>query len=479
MKKAWSGRFAGRTAREVEEFTSSFPLDGALLPYDVLGSLAHARMLVRARLLAPSDARAIERGLREIHRASQRGELSLDPADEDVHMGVERLLVKLVGEPGKRLHTARSRNDQVATDLRLWAREAALSAADDALALHDVLARLGRRHADRALPGYTHLQRAQPVTLGHHLLAHAARLRRDVARFVAVFDACNRSPLGAGALAGTSLPIDRAYAARLLGFDGLVENSLDAVSDRDFLAGLCYASALHATHLSSLAEEIVLWTSAEFAFLELSDEVATGSSLMPQKKNPDVAELARAKAALATGDLAAVLSVLKALPLAYNRDLQAMKEPVFRSVADTRATARVLATALSSCRFDVGRMRQAAEDPLLAATDLAEELVRAGVPFREAHETVGRLVRLCVDSARSPRDLPKAELRRLHPALTPALVASLDAAALIRRHRSFGGPGTTRRGLAAARAGRAALASDVRRRWAKVASARRRLLGKP
>lgn len=439
MKKPWSGRFRGTLKPEIERFTTSFPLDHELLPYDIQGSIAHVRMLGRQGIIARRDARGIERGLKHVHRAVMAREVDLPEELEDVHMAVEALLVKFVGDAGKKLHTGRSRNDQVALDLRLYARAKLLSVLDENLALQRELVRLARRHADAVMPGYTHLQRAQPVTLGHHLLAHAFRLQRDASRLVRALGEANRSPLGAGALAGSSLRLDATCVADLLGM-GPFHNSLDAVSDRDFLVEAVHACALQGVHLSGLAEEIVLWSTQEFSFLELDDRVATGSSLMPQKKNPDVAELARARAATLAGELTAVLGILKGLPLAYNRDLQEAKAPFARALDSAGMTLAALRCALSTARFDTDAMAKAARGGFLEATDIAERLVTEGVPFREAHEAVGRLVRHCLDRGVAPDAVERATLARFHPALTPSGVRRLTPENVVARHTSPGGP---------------------------------------
>jgi argininosuccinate lyase len=377
----WSGRLQGGLDDRVLRFSASLPVDRRLLAHDVRASRAHVRMLARQGILARDEADAIVAAL---------GEVAIDDgaADEDVHSLIERQLVARLGETGKRVHAGRSRNDQVATAFRLYAREAARELVGAAAGLQAVL--VERAHADGALvlPGYTHLQRAQPVTLGHHLAAHAFALQRDVVRLRAAHDAADVSPLGAGALAGSSLPLDPVSVAEELGFAGTFANSLDAVGDRDFACDLVYACALCLVHLSRMAEELILWTSQEFGFAELDDRVALGSSMMPQKKNPQVAEHVRGRAGVAIGRLAGLLAVVKGLPLAYNSDLQEDKEATFAQVDAARAALEVLALVYASLRVDAARMAAAADDGLTVATDVAEALVREGVPFREAHERV-------------------------------------------------------------------------------------------
>jgi argininosuccinate lyase len=435
-RKPWGGRFAEGTSPRIEAFTSSLAEDARLLRFDVAGSIAHARMLGQVGLLQPREAQSIEQGLRSVLRGLEAGELRLDPALEDVHMNVEALLTKQVGDAGKRLHTGRSRNDQVALDLRLLARERALACAHACLTLHATLAELAARHTQDAMPGLTHLQRAMPVTLGHHLLARAAQLERDAARFLAAFDEANRSPLGAGALAGSSLPLDREAPAKLLGFDGLVENSLDAVSDRDFLLQGAGAAAQCMVHLSGLAEELVLWATPEFGYLLLGDRVATGSSLMPQKRNPDPLELARAKGARVHAAVMALLGIASKLPLAYNRDLQEAQAPYLGAMDLTEQSLLAVDEVLRESRFQPDAMRRALEDGSAQATLLAEHLVRSGVPFREAHEVVGRLVRAAAEKGEPLAALGAEQLAQAHPALA-------DAAKLL---RSLGPPEDGTRG---------------------------------
>ena len=413
--RPWGGRFQEATAPEVEGFTASIQFDRALARYDLRGSLAHAQMLGQAGLLSEAEVQAIAGGLEAIGREIEEGRFPFDPALEDIHMNVEARLRALIGPAAGRLHTGRSRNDQVATDLALYLRDAGAAAWRGTLELRGALLRRAREHVETVLPGYTHLQRAQPVRLAHHWLAFVEMLRRDGERFRdarARLDAC---PLGAGALAGSTLPLDREATARALGFARPSANSLDSVASRDAALEFLAAAAICMVNLSRLAEELVLWSSAEFGFVELADAYATGSSLMPQKKNPDVPELVRGKSGRAIGNLMTLLTVVKGLPLAYNRDLQEDKEPLFDTAATLRDSLHVMAGALATLRVRVDRMRAAAEDPLLLATDLAEALVRAGVPFREAHEAVGRLVAHCVENGLDLRSLSREDLKAFHP----------------------------------------------------------------
>ncbi len=440
--KLWGGRFREGTDPAVERFSASIHFDRALARYDVRVSRAHARMLGSAGLLSPAEATSLLAGLSAVAEEIEAGSFPLDPGLEDIHMGIEARLAELVGPVAGRLHAGRSRNDQVATDLLLYLRDAGRAAERGIQELRRVLVARAKEHLDTVLPGYTHLQRAQPVRLAHHWLAHAEALGRDAGRFADLRGRLQRSPLGSGALAGSTLPLDRERTARELGFEGPTRNSLDAVASRDAALEFLAAAAICMVGLSRLAEELVLWSSAEFGFVELADRFATGSSLMPQKKNPDVPELVRGKSGRAIGNLVALLTVMKGLPLSYNRDMQEDKEPVFDSAATLRDCLEVTAGALASLRVDADRMARAADDPLLLATDLAEALVCAHVPFREAHEAVGRIVAHCVEKDLDLRKLSREELRAFHPAF-PAGAAEL--ANLERALEARAQPGATAR----------------------------------
>jgi len=435
-RKLWGGRFKGATDPAVERFSASLAFDRALARYDVRVSLAHARMLGDAGIIGAPDADALVAGLEKIRAEIDSGDFAFDPALEDVHTSLEVRLRELAGEVAGRLHTGRSRNDLVATDLALYLRDVAHATRGAICELRAALVARSRQHLDTVLPGYTHLQRAQPVRLAHHWLAHVEMLGRDGARFAALRERLARCPLGAGALAGSTLPLDPAATATALGFDAPVANSMDAVASRDAALEFLAAAAICMVHLSRLAEELVLWSTSEFGFVELSDAYSTGSSLMPQKKNPDVPELVRGKAGRAIGNLVTLLTVVKGLPLTYNRDLQEDKEPVIDSATTLRNSLEVMTGAIATLEVRVDRMRAAAEDPLLLATDLAEALVREGVPFREAHEAVGRVVAHCGERSLDLRALSREDLRAFHPAFpreARALVdldRSLDARAL-------------------------------------------------
>jgi argininosuccinate lyase len=450
--KVWAGRLPARTARRVEEYTTSLPHDRRLYADDIAGSLAHARMLRKSGLISAPDHRAIADGLREIRREFELGEFVTDPGDEDVHTAVERRLHERIGAAAGRLHTARSRNDQVVTDLRLYCRRTTLELMLACAGLQEVLIRRAGEHRSTLLPGYTHGQRAQLISLAHHLLAYVEMLQRDIERLEDAHKRCNVLPLGSGALAGTTLPIDRRVALDELGFDSLSANSLDAVSDRDFVVELISACALLMVHLSRLAGEIVLWTTAEFGFAELPDAYATGSSIMPQKKNPDVLELARGRTGRVVGDLVNVLTVLKGLPLAYNRDLQEDKEPLFDALDTGLQTLYVLTEAVGALGFNVDAMRRAAEDPMLLATDVAEYLVVKGLPFREAHAVVGTAVRRCLEEGRSLADLGPDDWRGLSDFFEDDVLLLFDPDRALRRRELPGGPGPRTVGRALVRA---------------------------
>ena len=397
---------------ELERFTSSLGVDFELYPFDIAGSVAHARGLGAAGIIKPSQLRAIERGLRQVKRELDDGSFEFLDSDEDIHTAIERRLTEIT-PAGAALHAGRSRNDQVALDLRLYCRSASAAAVS---AIGNVVDRLGAQaagHASWPMPGYTHLQRAQPVTLGHHLLAHAEPLLRDADRFRRAYDSADEMPLGSGALAASTLPLRREAVAKELGFARLTANSIDAVSDRDFALDLVHACVVTSLHLSRLAEDVVLWSTAEFGFVVLADEISTGSSLMPQKKNPDVAELLRARSGRAIGSLVALATTMKGLPLAYDRDLQEDKPAVFAAVEGTLDSLEAAAILVDRIRFDRDRIAAAANDPSLLATDAAEELVRAGTPFRRAHEKVGESVRegtlkvpWTVERSLAKRDVP-------------------------------------------------------------------------
>ncbi len=446
--KPWAGRFEQATDPRVERFSASIHFDRALASYDVRGSIAHARMLGAQGIIPQGDVAILVSGLGAILSELEAGSFPFDPALEDIHMNVEARLRTLVGPVAGRLHTGRSRNDQVATDLSLYLQDAVAAARRGTLQLRSVLLERAEEHLDTVLPGYTHLQRAQPVRLAHHWLAFVEMLERDAGRFADLGARLGRCPLGAGAIAGSTLPLDRGQTARALGFDAPTRNSMDSVASRDLALEFLACSAICMVNLSRLAEELVLWSSSEFGFVELADAFSTGSSLMPQKKNPDTAELVRGKSGRVIGSLVALLTVMKGLPLTYNRDMQEDKEPIFDTASTLRDALEVTAGALATLQVNVARMRAAAEDPLLLATDLAEALVREGVPFREAHEAVGSVVGHCVRKEIDLRSLSREDLRAFHPAF-PADAAALTDLERALEGRSLEG-GTARATVAAA-----------------------------
>jgi argininosuccinate lyase len=449
----WSGRFRAPVAERVKRFTASVDFDRRLAPQDIAGSIAHARMLAAARIISKADLRAIERGLARIRREIATGKFAWSLDAEDVHLNIERRLTALVGEAGKRLHTARSRNDQVATDVRLWLREE-IDTIDALLeALLRALITQAERHAALVMPGFTHLQVAQPVTFGHHLLAYVAMFERDRARLAECRARVNQLPLGAAALAGTSFPIDRARVARELGFDGLCENSLDAVSDRDFAIEFCAFASLAMVHLSRLAEELVLWSNPRFGFVRLPESYSTGSSIMPQKKNPDVPELVRGKSARVIGSLVALLTLMKAQPLAYNKDNQEDKEPLFDAVDTVKASLGVFAGLVAGLAPVPRAMRAALSEGHATATDLADYLVRKGLAFRDAHEVVARAVREAERRGTDLARLPLATLKGFSPRIGADVRGALtpEGSVAARRHPGGTAPVEVRKAAARAR----------------------------
>ncbi len=457
-KGARGRRFDGGLAPDAAEVNASIGFDYRLLRHDVAGSTAHARMLARQGIISQEDADAIAAGLAEVQAEIESGQVELDPALEDIHMNVEARLIDKIGDAGRRLHTARSRNDQVATDLKLYARAAARQVATRIGELCGALLDQAQRHVDTFMPGYTHLQRAQPVRVAHHMLAYVAMLERDRGRVVDAARRAGESPLGAGALAATTFPIDREWVAGELGFDGVTRNSLDASGDRDFAIELVSALALCQVHLSRLGEEIVLWLSQEFRFARLSEAYCSGSSLMPQKVNPDLAELIRGKSGRVVGAWVSLITVLKGLPLAYNKDLQETQEPLYDAVETVEASLRVATGMVGALEFDVDRLRQAVDEGYLVATELADYLVSKGLPFRDAHDRAGALVRAALDRGVELAALSLDELRAEHPAFDDDVYEWLDVANAVNRRDVTGGPARVRVEAEIARA-RAALAT--------------------
>lgn len=443
---ARSGRFAGGPDPAVAAFTQSVTFDWRLWKQDILGSMVHATMLHKIGLLTAPEHKAIVAGLEAIGRDIAAGRFAWQPDLEDVHMNIEAELTRRV-PAGAKLHTARSRNDQVAVDLRLWLRDELMNLSEELRGLQEALVHLAEQNAAVLLPGYTHLQRAQPVSFAHHLLAYVEMLERDRARLQDAFERVNVCPLGSGALAGSTLPLDRALVAQLLGFvdqrgrPRISQNSMDAVSDRDFVVEFCAAGALLAAHLSRLAEDLILWASTEFNFIRIADAFTTGSSLMPQKRNPDVAELTRGKAGRVIGNLVAVLTMLKGLPMTYNRDLQEDKERLFDTADTVRSCVRLTTGMLSQTTVNADACRAAAADPVLLATDLADYLVGRGVPFRKAHHAVGLLVAHADRAGKPLNQLSLAELQAIHCGFAEDALSLFDLDAAMRRRELEGAPG--------------------------------------
>jgi len=440
MAKLWGGRFQKETDRMVDDFHSSISFDCRLYRYDITGSIAHAKMLARVGIISQSEAEAIVAGLTGILNDIEAGRVEFSVAAEDIHMNVEQLLIARVGEVGKKLHTARSRNDQVALDVRMYVRDELDGVGQLLTELTSTLLDIADQHLDTVMPGYTHLQRAQPITLAHHLLAYCQMFSRDMDRLSDCRRRVNVLPLGAGALAGTTFPLDREFVAVELAFAGVTENSLDAVSDRDFAVEFAATGSLIMVHLSRFCEEIILWSSAEFGFIELDDAYSTGSSMMPQKKNPDVAELIRGKSGRVFGDLTALLTVLKGLPLAYNKDMQEDKEALFDMVDTVKQCLLIFRPLVATMRVKKEQMARAARGGFTNATDLADYLVQKGVPFREAHEIVGRAVAYCLDCQKSLDELSLEELRGFSSVIESDVYAAIDVAHCVAARRVTGGP---------------------------------------
>ncbi len=469
--RLWGGRFDAEPNRLVQEFTQSIDFDRRLFRQDILGSIVHCRMLARQGIIDADEATTIEGGLRQVAEDIAEGRVVFDHALEDIHTHVESRLRELIGPAAGKLHTARSRNDQVALDLRLFLREVVLDTVDGLASLQETLQERAATWHDVVAPGYTHLQRAQPVLLAHHLLAYQEMFGRDADRFRDAYARLNVLPLGAGALAGLPYPIDRTFLAEQLGFDGISRNSMDAVGDRDFVVEYLAAASLTMAHLSRLAEEIVLWTTSEFGYLSLADSYTTGSSIMPQKKNPDVAELVRGKVGRVYGHLMHLLVTLKGLPLAYNRDLQEDKEALFDAVDTLLPSLALTAGMLRSAEVDAERLAAAAVSGFSLATDVADYLVARGVPFREAHAIVGRVVQRCLATGHTLADLPLDEYRAVSPVFDET-VHQIDVWTSINARDVPGGtaPGRVRGELAAACLATADLRSWVSDRRRKLPS---------
>jgi argininosuccinate lyase len=449
---SWSGRFNEPVAELVKKYTASVGFDYRLAEFDIQGSIAHAQMLGAQKIISLDDVRAIESGLAEVLQEIQADEFEWLLDLEDVHLNIEKRLTDKIGDAGKRLHTGRSRNDQVATDVRLWLRATTDHVIAGLKKLQLSLLDLAESHFDTVMPGFTHLQVAQPVTFGHHLMAYVEMLKRDVERFTDCRRRINRLPLGAAALAGTSYPIDRELVAKKLGFDGVCENSLDAVSDRDFAIEFTFASSLVMTHLSRLSEELILWSSPRFAFVDIADRFCTGSSIMPQKKNPDVPELVRGKTGRVYGHLTALLTLMKGQPLAYNKDNQEDKEPLFDTADTLLVTLEIYADMMRGITVNKVNMRQAAFEGYATATDLADYLVKKGMPFRDAHEVVALAVRYAVDKKVNLSDLPLVTLQEFSSKISDDVYAVLTLEGSLNSRNHIGGTAPSQVKLAITRA---------------------------
>jgi argininosuccinate lyase len=451
-EKLWKGRFEQPTDKMVEEYTASIHFDSRLYRYDIEGSIAHCRMLAECGIISQEDASRIVQTLGEILLDIERGRIALDASREDIHMAIESELTARIGEIGGKLHTGRSRNDQVALDMRLFMRDALSNILSLAHEVQSTLVSMAEKHLDVIMPGFTHLQHAQPILFSHHLMAYYEMFGRDSARFRDSLPRMDIMPLGSAALAGTTFPIDMEWTARQLGFSRIVANSVDAVSDRDYLLEFCSASAILMMHVSRMAEELIIWSSPEFAFIEISDAFCTGSSIMPQKKNPDVPELMRAKTGRVYGNLMTLLTVTKGLPLAYNRDLQEDKEPVFDTVDTVVATLSLLSKMLPEIRINRDRMARMAGHNFTLATDLADYLVRHDVPFRKAHHVVGQIVQYCIRTGKELSECSLDEFRVFHTAFDSDVFPFIEISNVVDRRQSVGGTATLRVKEAIARA---------------------------
>lgn len=439
MSKLWGGRFTKKTDQLVEEYTASILFDKELAEEDIQGSLAHVTMLGKCGILSADDVDKIKDGLHHVQGMIRRGELEYNVSDEDIHMNIEKALIDEVGPVGGKLHTGRSRNDQVATDMHLWLRKRVVEFVGLLAKLQEALIGQAKSNLDTIVPGYTHLQRAQPILFAHHLMAYVSMFQRDIERLQDSYKRINVLPLGAGALAGTTFPIDRHFVAEQLGFDGVYENSLDAVSDRDFIVEFLANASLIMTHLSRLSEEFVLWSSTEFRFIELDDAFCTGSSIMPQKKNPDVAELVRGKTGRVYGNLIGLLTVLKSLPLAYNKDMQEDKEGMFDTVRTLQGALQLYAPMVATMKVNKDRMREAVNQDFSNATDIADYLVNKGLPFRQAHEVIGKTVLYCIQNGKFLLDLKLEEFHQFSKLFDKDIYEVLQPEHVVDARNVYGG----------------------------------------
>lgn len=462
MSKLWGGRFTKKTDQLVEEYTASILFDKELAEEDIQGSLAHVTMLGKCGILPADDVEKIQDGLHKVMQMIRRGEVEFSVSDEDIHMNIEKTLIEEIGPVGGKLHTGRSRNDQVATDMHLYLRKRVVEFVGMLVKLQEALIGQAKANLDTILPGYTHLQRAQPILFAHHMMAYVSMFGRDIERFRDSYKRVDMLPLGAGALAGTTFPIDRHFVAEQLGFERVYENSLDAVSDRDFIVEFLANASLVMTHLSRLCEEIVLWSSTEFQFVELDDAFTTGSSIMPQKKNPDVAELVRGKTGRVYGNLIGMLTVLKALPLAYNKDMQEDKEGMFDTVRTLQGALQLFAPMIATMKVNRDRMRQAVNQDFSNATDIADYLASKGMPFRQAHEVIGKTVLYCIQNKKYLLDLTLQEFLQFSELFDDRIYEVLQPENVVNARNVYGGTATAQVSEAI---GRAEEAVGLNNRW--------------
>ncbi|MCQ2052989.1 MAG: argininosuccinate lyase [archaeon] len=435
----WSGRFEKNVDKSTLKFTSSLDVDKKLLFYDVMGSLAHVRMLKKCKIIHEEDADKIIEGLKKIDADIKSGKFVLNESLEDIHTNVEFALTELIGPVGGKLHTGRSRNDQVATDFKMYLRDSVLEIISLINVLIDTLIAIAKNNTCAIMPGFTHMQHAQPVTVAQHMLAYVFKFGRDALRFFDAFKRMNECPLGVAALAGTVYPIDRNMTAKSLGFEKPTSNSMDSVSDRDFVAELAFCAAMVANHMSNMAEELVLWSSQEFGFIEMNDKYTTGSSIMPQKKNPDIAELIRGKTGSVTGNLVSLLMMTKGLPLSYNRDLQEDKAPMMASLDTVSGCLKMIRPIISTMKFNTETMRTGSSSGFINATDLADYLVTHGLPFRYAHEIVGKLVRYCIENNKKLEDLSIKEFSKFSPQIGEDVYSAISIEKCVEKRKSYGG----------------------------------------
>lgn len=439
-KKLWGGRFTKQTSDAVDDFHSSIRFDKRLYVHDIKGSIAHAKMLGKQNIISQDDAEKIVSGLKAIQKDIEEGKVEFDIHAEDIHMNMEKLLIEKIGEPAKRLHTARSRNDQVAVDAKMYTKEISQKVKEELAQLIKVLVNISKDNLETIMPGYTHLQKAQPVSLAFHMMAYTEMFKRDIGRINNVIDACKTMPLGAGALAGVTYNLDRDYTAQQLGFDEPTLNAMDSVSDRDFVLDFIYASSIIMMHLSRFCEEIILWSTDEFSFIILDDAYSTGSSIMPQKKNPDVAELIRGKTGRVYGDLMGTLSMMKGLPLAYNKDMQEDKESLFDAYDTVSACIDMFTKMIETAKFNKQSMAEGAEGGYTNATDVADYLAKKGVPFRNAHEVVGKLVLFCINNGITLSQVTLEQYKDIDEHFDSDIYKAIDTTNCVKQRKSYGGP---------------------------------------